>query len=70
MKRKELKNASNDKYYMFIGSLKAGSHMIAPIVSVASVASKSVFAPIATDFANDRSDRDDRGDHMRTSLKK
>ncbi len=39
--------------------------MIAPIVSVAS---KSLLAPIASDFANDRSDRDDRGDHMRTSF--
>ncbi len=43
--------------------------MIVPIVSVAYVASKSLLAPITSDFANDRSDRDDRGDHMRTSLK-
>ncbi|KAL9980197.1 hypothetical protein ACROYT_G008751 [Oculina patagonica] len=49
--------------------IKPGSHMIVPIVSVASVASKSLLDPIISDFANDRSDRDDRGDHMRTSLK-
>ncbi len=50
-------------------SLKAGSHMIAPIVSVASVVCKVWGDWSKQTFWSNRSDRDDRDDHMRTRLK-